>query len=332
MRALVNSAPGVFELTELAAPEPPPGQVLIRTTACGICATDIEVSLGSGRTSFPAVLGHEWTGIVERSGPGGDPSLVGRRCVGENVLSDGGEIGFEHPGGYGEFFLTEERLVRTLPDRLPSPAAAMIEPLAVCVRALHRIGGAPIDTALVLGDGPIGLLMTALLAGAGSGDSVAGEITVAGGREARLAVAREWGACNTIPYRSIDCPLPQACRALAPDGFSLVIEATGRADVADAAVELAGRSATVAILGDYGVAQAGFAWNAVIHRELTVVGSNASAGGWDEAVRIARTGALDLTRLVTHVLPVERYREGLDLVRSRDPAVVKVVLDWEGSQ
>ncbi|MAE30524.1 MAG: dehydrogenase, partial [Verrucomicrobiales bacterium] len=82
-------------MLEMPVPAAGPGEALIRTGACAICATDLKMFAGWERTSFPAVAGHEWSGTVDAVGEGVDGPLVGRRCVGENVLSDGGEVGFE---------------------------------------------------------------------------------------------------------------------------------------------------------------------------------------------------------------------------------------------
>jgi len=80
---------------------------------------------GSARLRYPAVLGHEWSGVVDAAGSGVDPALRGVRCVAENVLSGGGEVGFEHAGAYGEFFLTEARLIQPLPAVLSLRRAAL---------------------------------------------------------------------------------------------------------------------------------------------------------------------------------------------------------------
>ena len=69
MRAIVNTGPGVLELRELQAPVPGPGQALIRTAFCGICATDLQMIAGWERTGFPSIPGHEWSGVVESVGP-----------------------------------------------------------------------------------------------------------------------------------------------------------------------------------------------------------------------------------------------------------------------
>ena len=116
MKAIVNTAPNRLELLDWPLPHPGPGQVRIRTGACAICATDLNMIAGWERTGTPAIPGHEWAGTVDAVGEGADPALPGRRCVGDNILSDGGEVGFEHPGGYGEYFLTEANNLHFLPD------------------------------------------------------------------------------------------------------------------------------------------------------------------------------------------------------------------------
>jgi len=139
MKAIVNTAADCLEMLDYPLPGPGPGEVRIKTFSCGICATDLAMIAGWDRTGFPAIPGHEWSGTVDALGEGVDGSLRGRRCVAENVLSDGGEVGFEHPGGYGEYFLTEASKVRVLPDDFPLVSAVLIEPLAVSVRGMRRL-------------------------------------------------------------------------------------------------------------------------------------------------------------------------------------------------
>ncbi|MGI6494864.1 MAG: zinc-dependent alcohol dehydrogenase [Kiritimatiellia bacterium] len=323
MRALVNTAPGALELLERPTPEPGPGEVRIRTLACGICATDLERIAGWSRTPFPSIPGHEWCGVVDAVGPDVDASLVGMRCVGENVRRDGGEVGFEHPGGYGEFFLTEPHLLLPVPGHADPAAATLLEPLAVAVRGLRRarIPGAPSNVrspALVIGDGPIGLLLAMLLHAAG-----VKEIALAGGRPARLAAGRRLGASKTFNYH--ETPLG---RIAGESGF--IAEASGSADALDAAVDLAPHGARILVIGDYGPACARFAWNTVLHKELELVGSNASHGAWTEAVRLAFDAEppLPLARLVTHVFPVDEFEAAFDTARHVREAI-KVVLAWE---
>ncbi len=323
MKAIVNTGVNKLEMLELPMPQPGPGQVRIRTGACGICATDLVMLAGWERTGHPAIPGHEWSGTVDAVGPAVDSALAGRRCVANNVWADGGEVGFEHSGGYGQYFLTEAANLRFLPDDFPFATAALIEPLAVCVRATHRLGQCA-GPVLVSGDGPIGLLMTALLAHAGVKD-----ILVVGGREQRLAVARDFGASRTLNYHAAGGNLADEIRGMAGDAVPTVVEATGSPAALQMVFGLVLREGTLLILGDYGRSRADFPWNAVLIRELTLLGSNASAGGWDEAVGLAVGGQIALQRLVTQRLPAQRFAEGVQMTASRRADVIKVILDWE---
>jgi 2-desacetyl-2-hydroxyethyl bacteriochlorophyllide A dehydrogenase len=324
MKAIVNTAPNIMQWLDHPLPIPGPGQVRIRTGACGICATDLAMIAGWDRTGFPSTPGHEWSGSVDEVGPGVDTAFVGRRCVAENVWAvDGGEVGFEHPGGYGQYLITEAHSLQILPDDFPYATAALIEPLAVCVRAMNRLG--PVQgNVLIFGDGPIGLLMTALLAQRG-----ADEITLVGGRAQRLSLAREFGAHCTFNHHETSGDLAQAIRAQAGRAFSAVVEATGSDAAIRAALALTAHEGRLLILGDYAHARADFAWNYMLHNELTVLSSNASAGAWPEATRLAVSKQVALERLVTHRYPAARFDEALALTRGRRSDVMKVVMEWE---
>jgi threonine dehydrogenase-like Zn-dependent dehydrogenase len=323
VKAIVNSAPGQLAWQELPTPLPGPGQVRIRTAACGICATDLEMIKGWSRTACPAIPGHEWSGWVDATGPGVEPGLRGTFCVAGNVWADGGEVGFEHPGGYAEYFLTEAQNVHPLPADIPPAAATLIEPLAVGVRALRRLRVQHEPAALVCGDGPIGLLLLVLLRQAG-----VGTVALAGGRDLRLRLARELGAGATINSLAAGDDAAAALGRILPSPCPLLLEASGSPQALAALLSVAPRGARVLVLGDYGAGRADFPWNQVLHRELELIGSNASAGAWPEAVRLAPVLLPQLTRLVSHRLPAARFAEGIARLRERDENVVKIVLEW----
>ncbi len=325
MKAIVNTGPGRLEWMDWPTPTPAAGEVLIRTGAVGICATDIEMIAGWDRTGFPSIPGHEWAGTIISTGAGVDPQLAGRRCVAENVLSDGGEVGFEHPGGYGQFFTTEASRVQTLPDDFPFEQAALIEPVAVCVRALRRLSPACCfkEPVLLLGDGAIGLILLALLIHHGVHD-----VTLVGGRERRLRLAADIGADAAINYHTIHGDLATGLAAATRADFRTIIEASGSARALQASLQLAAPQADIAIVGDYGSSRADFTWNHLLHRELRLVGSNASAEAWPEAVQLVVGEHIPLDKMITHRFPAEQFRVGFDLVQRHDPDVIKVVLCW----
>jgi threonine dehydrogenase-like Zn-dependent dehydrogenase len=341
VKAIVNTGPGVLELRELPAPVPARGQARIRTAFCSICATDLKMIAGWERTGFPSIPGHEWSGVVEAVGPGVDARLVGQPCVAENVLSDGGEVGFEHSGGYGELFLTEAHNVLPLPAGLDLAAAPLVEPLAVSVHAFARLGrpvGAD-EPVLVIGDGAVGLLLAMVLAANGCRST-----TLVGGRAGRLAIAAEHGAARTLNYHELTGrrpaanPCARSTSALPGEAFAeaiigatgrrfpVVFEASGSPAAMDACPDLVERLGAIVVIGDHGPARASFPWDMVRLRQLTIVGSDASAGAWPEALRLAPR--LPLSRLVSRRFPAAEYAAGMALAKAHDPSVVKVVLEW----
>jgi len=322
MKAIVLTESGRLAMQEVPKPEPGEGQVRIRTAACGVCGTDLEMMAGDDRVTRPAILGHEWAGYVDAAGSPDDVALVGKPCVAENVLSDGGEVGFEHPGGYGEFLVTEAANVHVLPEDLPMPLAALVEPLAVCARAMRRLGAWQAHSALVFGDGPIGLLMLALLKRSGTET-----VLLVGGRPGRLRVALKLGADEIINYHAAS-DLAGTLRGGARRTFANVVEASGSPVAMEAALAVAAADARVLVLGDYGQERASFLWNRILHKELRLIGSNAGAGAWPEAVEIASDAEFPLAHLVSARFPAERFQEAIDLVRSRRDDVVKVVIEW----
>ncbi|NQU75572.1 MAG: zinc-binding dehydrogenase [Planctomycetes bacterium] len=321
MKAIVNTAPNQIQWQDLPTPAPSPGQVRIRTAVCGICATDLEMIRGWTRTGFPAIPGHEWSGRVDAAGPGVDTALLGRSCVAENVLADGGEVGFEHPGGYGQFLLTEARNVRLLPAGFPMHTAALIEPLAVCARAMDRLKMVRTESALIFGDGVIGLLMLVLLKRAG-----VSSVTQVGGRPVRLELARQFGADAVINYH--EAGLAGVVAVAAGSAFPNVIEASGSPQAMATAIKVATTGGKVLIVGDYGTARADFPWNRLLLRELELIGSNASAGAWDRAVGLATDGTIPLEKLISLRVPAAQFAVAFDRARNaRD--TVKIVLDWQ---
>jgi 2-desacetyl-2-hydroxyethyl bacteriochlorophyllide A dehydrogenase len=323
MKAIVNTAPNQLALLEYPLPEPGLGQVRIRSGVCGICATDLELIAGWERTSPPTVPGHEWAGRVDAVGAQVDPTLVGKRCVAENVLSDGGEVGFEHPGAYGEYFLTEARNLHLLPDDFPMTTAALIEPLAVVTHALKRLRLANYRKALISGDGPIGLLTVMGMRRAG-----VEEIIVVGGRAGRLALARTLGAAATFNFIQLGDDLIATIQRQFGGAFSCIVEASGSASGLENALQIINREGQILLVGDYRAARANFRWNVLLHREIELIGSNASAGGWNEAVRLAVEERLPLDRLISHTFPAAGFEEAFALVRSQGDDVVKVILEW----
>ncbi|MGC9469606.1 MAG: zinc-dependent alcohol dehydrogenase [Anaerolineae bacterium] len=321
MKAIVNIGCSQLVMQELPTPEPAANQVRIRTATCGISSTDLKALAQCPSKGFPRIPGHQWAGVVDAVGPGGDGALIGCRVVGSNVLSDGGRIGFEHPGGYGQYLLMERASVYRLPESVDLGVATLVGPLAVCLRALNRLQLRDTDNALIFGDGPRGLLMLMLLRARG-----VARVAIIGGRDARLEMAPGLGASLALDFHELGLPLGEKVRQRLGQ-FQTVIETSGAPVAVAAALEVVEHRGQVLVQGDYGESRADFAWDDFLHRELSIVGNSTVVGALSEAVQTVAAGDLPLTRLVTHRFPADEFAEAMALIRAeRDD--VKVVLDW----
>ncbi|MEU5979724.1 zinc-binding dehydrogenase [Streptomyces sp. NPDC047315] len=209
MRAVVLTD-GRLELTDLPDPVPAEGEVLVDVLACGICGTDLHCvrhgeelneamrnarGVGAFDLTRPIVLGHEFVGRVIAHGPG----TTGRIRTGSRVVSvpasgrpDRAPIGFagpETPGGLAERMVLSEKLLIEVPDHVPTELAALTEPLAVAHHAVARGDLGTEDVPLVVGCGPIGLAVVAVLRTRGAGPIIAADFS-----PERRALAKALGA------------------------------------------------------------------------------------------------------------------------------------------
>jgi threonine dehydrogenase-like Zn-dependent dehydrogenase len=260
---------------------------------------------------------------VDGVGPGVDLGLVGTRCVGDNILAAGGEVGFEHPGGYSEYLVTEADKLYVLPDGYPLATATLIEPLAVAVRSVRRLRVGNRASALVLGDGPIGQLVLMLLLSNG-----VKRVVMVGGRRRRLEMAAGVGAAATVNYHEAGPGVASALQAALRGSTPNIVETSGSAAAIETAIALAAPRGRIVIVGDYRGSCASFRWNDMLHREFELAGSNSGSGAWPQAVRLATRGGLPVSQLITHRLPAHRFAQGVALARGRRGDVVKVVLEW----
>lgn len=197
MRAVVLED-GVLTVRTVPVPTPGPGEVLVDVLAAGICGSDKSCALhadGFNRASQtllgvdmldvtqPIVLGHEYVARVVSYGPGTQRTLpVGARVVAMPMLLREqpvllGFAGPETPGAYSEQMVLSEALLVPVPDELPTEIAALTEPMAVALRSVDRVDTGGDDVPLVVGCGPIGLAIIAVLRMRGIGPIVAADLS-----------------------------------------------------------------------------------------------------------------------------------------------------------
>jgi threonine dehydrogenase-like Zn-dependent dehydrogenase len=195
-------------------PVPGPGQVLVRTLACGICGSDlhalqhadrmVELTKESGAgiaggtimdPSRDVVMGHEFCAEILDFGPSTLRHLKpGQRVCSVPLAFDArgmAAVGYsnDYPGGYGERMVLSEPLLVPVPDGVPTEHAALTEPMAVGVHAVAKGKPEKQDAALVVGCGPVGLAVIAALRLRGIGPIVAADFS-----PRRRALAEHLGA------------------------------------------------------------------------------------------------------------------------------------------
>jgi threonine dehydrogenase-like Zn-dependent dehydrogenase len=185
-------------LADVPAPQPGPGDVLVRTLACGICGSDLHAlrhaeqfvaTARRGGNAFvmdldrDVVMGHEFCAEIVEHGPDTTRRLpVGTRvCSRPTLMRPTGpqNIGYsnDNPGGYGEYMRLSEALLLPVPNGLATDHAALTEPMAVGVHAMAKARLEPDDAPLVIGCGPVGLAVVAALRLAGARPIVAADFS-----------------------------------------------------------------------------------------------------------------------------------------------------------
>jgi len=263
MKAAVLHGREDVRVEEVDVPRPGPGEVLLRTRAALTCGTDVKVFRRGYHARMirpPALFGHEVAGIVEELGPGADAGAGGLRPGDAVVAANSAPCGACRfcraereslcddlvfwNGAYAEFACIPARIVARnllrIEPGLPFQDAALAEPLACVVRGIEASGVTEGQTVVVIGTGPIGLMLTALA-------RLRGAAVVAVGRNAfRLRRALALGASEAVDASAV-ADLGERLAAAGPSGSrpDVVIEAAGLAVTAQAAIRAVGKGGVV---------------------------------------------------------------------------------------
>ena len=305
MRAARLHAAGDLRVGEEPVPGADAGMSLVRVTAVGICGSDLhwwdEGAIGDATLAHPLVLGHEGAGVIEAGPRRGervaiDPAIACGTC---RACRDGYanlcyRIRFaghgETDGMMREFMTWPAELLHPLPDGVSDAEGALLEPLGV---ALHSVdlGHLPFaGTALVVGCGPIGLLLIQLLKAAGASPVLAVE-PLAHRREA----AARYGADAVADPGSV----PGRVRELAGVGVDVAFEAAGTDEGVRLAVESVRPGGRVVLAGIPGDDAIRFQASVARRKGLTIAMVRRMNHVYPRAISLAARGVVDLGSLVS---------------------------------
>ncbi len=291
-------------------PEPGEGEVRLRVRFVGICGSDLHYYFhgknGEYAVREPLTPGHELSAEVDLDPSGrlapGTPVTVHPARFGPSVagledrphLRAGGDYlgsaaGFPHrQGGAAEMLLVEEYMIRVLPAGLSLERAALAEPLAVAIHAAGLAGDLRGTRALVIGAGPIGLLVVAAAVHAGAAVVGASDVRPEPLDRARALCATETFLVGTD--------------AIDPESFDVVFECSGVGVALTQAVRAARRAGTIVQVGMLPDAEIGVNLAPMLAKELTLRGAFRFSTEIDDAIALlASTAALDA--VVSHVIP-----------------------------
>jgi len=302
---------------DLATPEPPPAEALIRVSVAGICNTDLELT--RGYYPYAGVPGHEFVGRVEAA-PGAE-SWEGRRVVGEINAACGGceacaqdrrthcerrtVLGIAaRNGAFAEHLVLPLANLHAVPDHLPDDLATFTEPLAAALEIQEQISLGPEDRVLVIGDGKLGNLVAQTLALTGC---------------RLLAVGRHQSKLELLRARGIRTGSPAEVTAGRAD---IVVECTGNSEGFELARRALRPRGTLVLKSTYaGDTRINLA--SIVVDEITILGSR--CGPFAKALDLLTRGEVDVRPLIHARYPL---REGLAAFEyAARPGVMKVLIE-----
>lgn len=338
MLALQKVRPGVgveFRMVEAPA-EVPPGEVLIRVHAAGICGTDLHIAewtpgYESMESAMPVTLGHEFSGTIEKVGAGLDPALVGTRvtarpsttcgrcaaCLAgdEDNCSNRKGVGIGRNGAFAEFVCVPYRNCHVLPDGFDMDVAALTEPMTVCAEAVKTAEVQPGQKILVIGPGFIGQGI-AILARAKGADVV----VIGRNDRPRLSALRTIGFDHLVD--TADVTLEEALSDLPP--FDSIIEAAGVPALVPATLPFLKKRGIFAVVGIHArPAEIDLVQLVRMHQQIR--GSyRAPAEDWDGVIAFLAANQGMMRKLISHHLPLADAMIGFGAAHDRTAS--KVVL------
>jgi len=305
---------GRITLQDVPTPLPGPGEVLVRVLWAGICNTDIE--LLKGYHGFRGVPGHEFVGVVESAPDSPEAQrLLGQRVTADINIGDGPGDARHVPGrrvlgivnkdgAFAEYLTLPMANCHIVPHAVDNRAAVFAEPLAAALEVGQQVHLQATDRVAVLGDGKLGILIATALRHGCPG------IVLIGKHGDKLAVASRQGVRTAMLQ---DAP------ALGP--FDVVVEATGRPDGVETALDLVRPEGTI-VLKTTTLERSCLDMARIVVNEIVLKGSR--CGNIPLALGFLRDKLVDVGELVEADYPLERFEEAFALA-SR-PGCRKVLL------
>ena len=327
MRALVIEKPGLATVKTVPVPPVTDNDVKIRVIASGICGTDIHIYRGEYLGTYPVIPGHEFSGVVEEVGKNvtrfkiGDhvaiePNISCDNCNSclnnrQNFCEHWNGVGVTLPGGMAEYAVVPEKATFPI-GNMPFETGTFVEPLSCVLYGVERTRFRIADSVLILGAGPIGLLLSQAIQLQG-----ASTITQVDRNEKRLELAKECGA--TRVENSLD--------SLQEDAYDVVVDASGATFLMEQSIRFVRKGGTILLFGVPNKnARLCLPAFTIFEKGLYILSSFTSVRNSTQATALLETGRIDVSKLVSHQLPLEDFARGIDILEKGSEGVLKVLI------
>jgi len=344
MTAAVYRGVNDIRLETVPVPEIGDGEILVRVHSCGVCGTDLK-KIATGSHSAPRIFGHETSGMVAAVG-----AAVTRFRPGDRVIAFhhipcrecyycrhktfaqcatykkvGCTAGFEPSGGgFAEYirvmdWIVEQGTVR-IPDGISYEQACFVEPVNTCMKGVEALRLERGENVLVIGQGPIGIILGTLAQKAGA------RVTTSDLYPERLRIGSNLGLQDTVDASKVD--VVKAIRERTEQrGADAVILAVGGNGLIRSAMDAARPGGRVLLFAQTQHGEAIVDPAAICVDEKALVGSySASVDLQKESVGFVMNREMELARLVSHRFPLQESVRALDLAAHPQPASMKVVI------
>ena len=351
MQAAVYHGKDDVRLESVPVPAIGTGELLVRIHTCGICGTDLKKIL-TGSHSAPRIFGHEMAGQVVAKGEGVDNFTIGDRVMvfhhipcGEcyycqkKVFAQcpvykkvGATAGFEPSGGgFAEYIRVMDWIVRKgvvkIPDQVSYEQASFIEPVNTCLKAMDTLQLQPGETVLVVGQGPIGVMLAVLARRAGT------TVVTSDLHPQRLKISESYGLQHNVNAGTAD-PMARVRELTDGRGADAVILATAGNSLIRPAIDAARPGGRIMLFAQTQRSEVAIDPSAVCMDEKTLMGSySASVDLQDENVQLVFSGEIDFARLISHRFTLAQAVEALHVASHPGPDSMKIVIqpgiEWE---
>lgn len=341
MKAVVKEKPGFgIRILDVQKPFIKDHEVLVEVSFAGICGSDLHIyewSEGYDWLKLPLILGHEFSGVVVETGSKVrsvkvgmrvtvSPHIYCKRCYyckngRPNLCQEGAlKIGFTLPGAFAEFVAVPEDSIFPVPENYSLEIAALTEPFCVALYAVEMARDFLGDSALIMGPGPIGLMVLQNLKLIG-----VSRVFIAGlsSDNERLILAEQLGANEIINVDKED--LLNVVQALTHGiGVDSVFELSGAMEALVEGTKAVKKGGKVFMVGLFQKPTA-FLFTPLVRRETTLQGVfNYTPETWKKAISVVSTGKINLDALITHRIAINEIEKGFQLIEQK--RAVKVIV------